>query len=249
MIRLIALCLLVLSAGQHAMASNLVTLAPLAECQWIFLGRVDNPNAICPSLETRQGSRSALLFDLSGIYPGAIASITLELATVEGASGGFWIEAIGKADQAAADPFITTRVNPEARSGSNPCFVSPADCPAMRVNNPDDTTGGYGLPFFNDERRQAVNVDEAVLALSQGDQFLQLSLIPNDCALNVQSCGGRFWHSGFGSSRTSLIVEIVPEPASAALVLLGLAMIASRDKGHTFARNPDRIMARRPRAT
>jgi len=66
------LALSCLAAGPAAATS--VTLAPLAEVQWIFLGRTDNRNPSSPSLDTRQGSRAALLFDLSDIDPAQLAS-------------------------------------------------------------------------------------------------------------------------------------------------------------------------------
>jgi hypothetical protein len=214
----VVFAVLALSASAH---TETITLNPLAECQWIFFGRVDNPHATCPSLDARQGSRAALLFDLSEVDRSRIISLTLELVVVEGLFIGS-IEAMGFAEPLGTplDPFIYTTLNPEA----GPCSES-STCPVLLVEKSDSSTQ-YSFGYDNTFPRHPSDVTSATAAISTEDNILQLSLIPGQATL---LSGAQFGHSGFVDGRlapATLLVEL-PEPGLPALLLIGLIVTAA----------------------
>jgi len=220
-----------------ASALAATTLAPTHECHWIFFGRADNPSASCPSVDTRQGSRSALTFDLSGIDADQVVSLTLELVPVQSVeNGGVFIadiEAIPLSSSdgtsyAPVDPFVYTLENPE----TGPCSPSSASCVVFAVEDPTSGDGVFSFARSNADGfpRFPLDVSDAIAAL-QVSPFLQLSLVPSGPA--TLTSGVQLGHSGFADPRlapATLTVEVVPEPSTGLLLTVGLIGLATQGR-------------------
>ncbi len=177
-------------------------------------------------LATLDGRRSTLVYDFTGINPAQIESMFLRMVPIRDGAASIFIEAIGLANGAAIDPFVWTLQNwtssfPEVSSyaaEAGPCYTDPASCPARLV-------GGFGMskqpfqyPAFD------LDVTDAAPVLAAG-VFLQLSILPG--AYN--QFGRPDWpESPYQDGGAILEVTLIPEPATALLLGLGLAGLALR---------------------
>ena len=218
---------LVAAAALHAPAVQgaTITLSPVSECDRIKTNADTGPLS-CPSLSTHAGNptssteglrrRAMLTFDVSGIDPTQVISLTLGLVPVDVRDGTHRFEALGRPDSTSTlDAFVYTNLNPEP----GPCASGP--CGVVTLMNPADGLGFYSYSEFAELTRVSADVTGAIAAMLGGAPYLQFNLI----AVGAPGQGVFFGHSGFTDERlapATLIVETVPEPGTAALLVLGL---------------------------
>jgi len=208
-----------------------IVLSPVVEAQWTYFDRTQAypPYPRIPSLDTRGGDRSVLVFDLSGIDLARVTSLTLGLTPVQSLPdmAVLQFEAIGL-DQARIDldPFVYTLYSPLS-AGPVPQPIAPCNgaplCPIVPIPNPTNSPQGF---FFEHELDQPyvgipADVSASIAALDGGHRFLQLNLIP--VLGGVYASGLQFGHTGLGEP-AALVVQ-TPEPLELTQVCLSVVAI------------------------
>ncbi len=239
MLRFLLFSVVLLLPSIPASRAASITLDPVTVCLWIPRpGNIDDRAAHCPNLDTRDaGSRAAVLFDLSGIQPSEIASITLELTHIPGFTGDFGrfpsvVEAVAGLELGSPlDPFIYTEsavapFTPE-RGVCNPVSIScPTITTAWNIDERGDhpvLLGGFTPPYGFPRWAGALSVADVALVLEESP-FLQLTLIRG---------GAQYGFNGFDDGRAyppTLTVVLVPEPSTASLVALGLLVLVASQR-------------------